>query len=236
MDGIDFQRSSVTWLGATGESYGRFALESLCFLRHEPTASTAFYCLGAQVLAGHVYGTDGLVMKPAYLFQIAASQDNHAMFRTYLRHRSASDSSGRNADKFKEMNLRVVKQCNVVLHDFAAIDQHFDKNSRFSARITLPQKDATVVEVEFPVKHINMQKARRLFQIETGPILFPTRIRSGWHSDGSMPDFNPAFIHFNCFDWIEVTLNVPTRAGLRSTRFYSETIRLAADVSLMASE
>lgn len=236
MDRIDFQHSSMTWLGETGESYGRFALESLCFLRDELTESTVFYCLGAQVLAGHVYGTDGLVEKPNYLFQIAASRNNHAIFRTYLRHRPASDSSGRNAGKFKEMDLRVVKQTAVVLHDFAAIEQHFDKYSQFSARITLPQDGATVSDIEFPVKHINLQRAQQRFHIETGPILFPTRIHSGWETDHSVPEFNAAFIHFNCFDKIEVTLNVPTRAGLRSTRFYSKTIKLAADVSLLASD
>lgn len=236
MDRIDFQKSSMTWLTVGGESYGRFALESLCFLRDEPTASTIFYGLGAQVLAGHVYATDGLVKKPDYLFQIAASQSNHVIFRTYLRHRPASDSSGRNAGKFKEMNLRVVKQTAVVLHDFAAIEQHFDKYSQFSARITLPQAGATVVEIEFPVKHINLQRARRQFHIETGPILFPTRIHSGWRTEDSLPEFNAAFIHFNCFDRVEVTLNVPTRVGLRSTRFYSETRKLVADVSLLASD
>ena len=236
MDRIDFQNSSMTWLGEARESYGRFALESLCFLRDEPTASTIFYCLGAQVLAGHVYGTDGLVIKPNYLFQIVASQNSHAIFRTYLRHRPASDSSGLNAGKFKEMNLRVVRQAAVVLHDFAAIEQHFDKYSQFSARITLPQEGATVIEIEFPVKHMNLQRVQRRFHIETGPILFPMRIHSGWNTDHSLPEFNAAFIHFNCFDKIEITLNVPTRAGLRSTRFYSETIKLAADVSLLASD
>lgn len=235
MDRIDFQNSSMTWLTEAGESYGRFGLESLCFLRDEPTASTIFYCLGAQVLAGHVYGTDGLVIKPSYLFQIAASQNSHAIFRTYLRHRPTSDSSGRNAGKFKEMNLRVVKQAAVVLHDFAAIEQHFDKYSQFSARITLPQEGATITEIEFPVKHMNLQRVQRRFQIETGPILFPASIHSGEDMGHSMPEFNTAFIHFNSFDKIEVTLNVPTRVGLRSTRFYSETLKLVADVSLLVS-
>lgn len=236
MDRVDFPASSMTWLGEAGESYGRFALEAICFLRHEPTASASFYCLGAQVLAGHVYGTDELVIKPNYLFQIAASQNSHAIFRTYLRHRSASDSSGRNAGKFKEMNLRVVKQAAVVLHDFAAIEQHFDKYSQFSARITLPQEGATVIEIEFPVKHMNLQRVQRRFHIETGPILFPTRIHSSGDTGHSLPEFNTAFIHFNSFDKIEVTLNVPTRVGLRTTRFYSETIKLVADVNLLASD
>lgn len=198
--------------------------------------STNFYCLGSQVLAGHVYGTGGLVIRPTYLFQIAASQDRHKIFRTYLQHRPASDSSGRNAGKFKEMNLRVVKQTAVVLHDFAAIEQHFDKYSQFSARIPLPQDGTTVIEMEFPVKHINLQRTQRRFHIETGPILFPTRIHSGLDTDHSLPEFNAAFVHFNCFDKIEVTLNVPTRVGQRSTRFYSETMKLAADVSLLASD
>lgn len=233
VDRVDFHASSMTWLGEAGESYGRFALEVLCFLRHEPTASASFYCLGAQVLAGHVYGTDELVIKPNYLFQIVASQNSHEIFRTYLRHRPESDSSGRNAGKFKVMDLRVVKQAASVLKDFTEIEQHFDKYSQFSARITLPQDGATMIEIEFPVKHINLQRCQRRFHIETGPILFPTRIHAGWETGHSLPKFNTAFIHFNSFDKISVTLSVPTRVGLRATRFYSETIKLVADVCLL---
>ncbi len=234
MDGIDFQNSSLTWLTEGGESYGRFALESVCFVRDESSGTTDTYGLGAEVLAGEVYGTAGLVMRPNYLFQIAASRNAHAIFRTYARHRPDRDSSGANAASFKEMDLRVVKRGAVVLHDIAAIEEHFDRHSQFSARVTLPQVGATVVEIEFPVKHINLQRAHRRFQVETGPILFPTRIHAGRVEDVSMPEFNAAFIHFNRLEEVEVTLRTPTRVGLRSTRFYSKTMRLPADVSLLA--
>lgn len=235
MDRIDFQNSSITWLTKNEESYGRFVLESLCSIRDEPTGVTDSYGLGVEVLAGHVYGTEGLVMNPAYLFQFAASKDKHRIFRTYLQHRPGSDSAGRNADLFKEVDLKVVKEAAILLHDFEAIEQHFDKHSPLSARATFIRDGATNIEIEFPVKHINLQRARRLFQVETGPVLFPTEIPPAWNAGNSMPEFNPAFIHFNKLDEIEVTLKVPVRAGLRSTRFYSETRKLQAQVSLLAS-
>lgn len=236
MDRIDFQNSSLTWLTEGEESYGRFALESLCSLRNELTGTTNAYCLGAEVLVGYVYGNDELVIRPNYLFQIAASRTDHTIFRTYLWHRPERDSAGKNAGLFTEMNLRVVKRGAVVLHDFAAIEQHFHKHSQFSARVSLPQDGTTVVEIEFPVKHMNLHRTRGCFQVETGPILFPTKIHARWDTDLSIPEFNAAFIHFNRFDGIEMTLKVPTRMGVRSTRFYSETMKLAADVSLLASD
>jgi len=232
---IDFPMSSLTWLTEGEKGYGRFALESVCSLRDASTGTTVTYGLGSEVLAGHVYGAAGLVMKPNYLFQIAASPKAHAIFRTYARHRPDRDSSGTNAGLFKEMDLKVVNRGAVVLCDFAAIEDHFDRHSQFSARVTFPQVAATVVEIEFPVKHVNLQRAHRRFQVETGPILLPTRIHAGRDKDISMPKFNTAFIHFNRLEEVEVTLRTPTRVGLRSTRFYSKTVKLLADVSLLAS-
>lgn len=235
MDRIDFQKSSLTWLTESGESYGRFATESCCSLLDVPTGLTNLYCLGTEVLAGNVYATGALVKRPAYLFQLAASRGKHAIFRTFLRHRPKSDSSAANAGLFKEMNLRVVRQAADTLHDFDAIERHFDAYSQFSACITLPQDGMTAVEIEFPVKHMNLQRANRCFHVETGPILFPTKIPSGWTTDNSMPEFNAAFIHFNRFDEMEITLRVPARAGLRATRFYAKTLKLQGRVSLLAS-
>jgi len=35
------------------------------------------------VVAGQVYGTNQLVLKPHYLFQIVSSHSNHAIYRTF---------------------------------------------------------------------------------------------------------------------------------------------------------
>ena len=174
--------------------------------------------------------------KQNYLFQIVASQDRHTIFRSYLQHKPESDSSDKNEELFKEMDLRIIRQAAVALHDFEAIEHHFDMFSQLSARITFPQDGTTSIELEFPVKHINLQRTQRFFQVETGPVLFPTKISSAADVNQSMPEFNPAFIHFNRLDEIEITLKVPTRAGLQSTLFYSETKKLCAQVILMVSD
>ena len=186
------------------------------------------------MLAGNVYGTADLAIKPAYLFQIVASQKRNTIYRTYLKHRPERDSSGKNTGSFKEMNIRVARQPAESLTTFEAIEQHFDRHSRLSARISLVQQANIAVEIEFPVKHLNLQRANKCFHVETGPILFPTTIHPGWATDESMPAFNPAFIHFNRLDLMEITLRVPTQAGLRKTRFLSETLKLSAKITLMA--
>jgi len=156
-------------------------------------------------------------------------------FQTYLQHKPVRDSSDKNKHLFKEVELRIIKQAAIALHDFEAIEHHFDMFSQLSARITFPQDGTTSIELEFPVKHINLQRTQRFFQVETGPVLFPTKISSAADVNQSMPEFNPAFIHFNRLDEIEITLKVPTRAGLQSTLFYSETKKLCAQVILMVN-
>ena len=223
MEKVDFLNSSITWITKREESYGRFMLESICFLHDEKTEMGNLYCLGAEVLAGNVYATDGLVKKPNYLFQIVASHDRHTIFRSYLQHNPVSDSSAKNDHLFNEIELNIIKQPAVTLHDFQAIGEHFDKFSQLSARITNPHNSTINTEIEFPVKHINLQRTQMCFRVETGPVLFPTKISSAADMTQSMPEFNPAFIHINRLDEIEITLKVPTRLGSRSTSFYSET-------------
>lgn len=229
---IDFANSSLTWLTRAEESYGRFAVESVCTVRDRVHNIERTYCLGAAVLAGHVYGPDALVLKPQYLFQIVASETHHSIFRSYARHKRDRDSSGGNAAIFKRMDVRVIKEPADILGGYSEIESHFERHSRLSARVNIAHSEGVVSEIEFPVKHINVQKARNLFQVETGPILFPCVGAKG--IDVNTLHFREAFVHFSRLNFIEVTLKVPTRVDFRATRFYSKTLRLEADVKILA--
>lgn len=59
--------------------------------------------------------------------------------------------------------------------------------------------------VEFPVNHINVNTEIKMWQVETGPILFPIL------DDSVNIDFKflPSFIHFNCLNRVDVFYDFP---------------------------
>jgi hypothetical protein len=79
-----------------------------------------------------------------------------------------------------------------------------------SARMSYESQQRGMIEIEFPIKHLNIQRERRLFQVETGPIMIPSETAGDWLSDEQGYFFNTAFVHFNRLNCAEITLNAPS--------------------------
>ncbi len=65
------------------------------------------------------------------------------------------------------------------------------------------------MELEFPIKHINLLPSDKMFQAETGPILFADPVEVSAHIPEYLRDLVPGFVHFNRFDQAEVSLDFP---------------------------
>lgn len=230
---IDFARSSCTWLTTEEESYGRFVLESSCSIRDLLTETFQTYYLAAGVIAGNVYEEKDLVSYPTYLFQIAMSHERHKIFRSFLNYDPLQDSFARNSDLFKRVELDIVRQEATLLSDFESILYHFERHEQFSAHLACnPIKDYQV-DIEFPIKHLNIHPKFKKFQVETGPVLFPIQTQNNGISDPSGMEFQTGFLHFNRFDQAVMTLNSPTPIGGCMTRFYSKVFEVSVQIQLM---
>ena len=234
MKHIDFSDSYLTWLTRKGASYGRFQVESTCTIRCFDLEKTETYYLAPAVIAGNVYAQNDLVKQPVYLFQIAASKQRHAIFRTFASHSDDQNSFDNNSDLFEEVELHITKKEAAVLKDFDSIDFHFRNHSTMTARMCYDTKPNLQIEIEFPIKHINIQREKRLFQVETGPILIPSEPPSGRLSKvKGQYYFNIAFVHFNRSDCAEITLNMPTFIGQETICFTPQVKKLNTKIVLM---
>lgn len=113
------------------------------------------------------------------------------------------------------------------------VDLHFQQHNSMSACIRYETQQHCRIEIEFPIKHINIHKERRLFQVETGPILIPSTDPTAGLSEGQGCFLNTAFVHFNRLDCAEITLNVPTCIGEETIRFFSQVKKLNPQIVLM---
>ena len=119
---------------------------------------------------------------------------------------------------FDEFHLKIVNERAESVTMFDEIDYYFLKN-RFSSKVTIIISEKTKLCIEFPINHIDLNQETRQWQVETGPILVP--IMEG--KRGKF-DFMPAFVHFNCFDKIDIFYDYPfgyRSLGLNNSGIYS---------------
>ena len=120
---------------------------------------------------------------------------------------SQSDrQSGLIAEAFDEVRIDLVECDGETLSMREEIVAATLANDRLNARTTIDSDVYTAV-VEYPIKTINANERDMIYQTDTGPVLFPdldcdeSRILDG---------VELAFAAFNCPQWVEFLIRVPT--------------------------
>lgn len=233
MKRIDFSASHLTWLTKKERSYGRFQVEAACTIRYFNSEKAETYYLAPAVIAGNVYANNDLVKQPFYFFQIAASKKRHVIFRTFASRSDDRNSFDNNSDLFEEVKFHITKKEAAVLKDFDDIVLHFQQHNSMSAFMSYETKQNDRIEIEFPIKHVNIQREKRLFQVETGPILIPSAPPSDRLSEEKGGFFSTAFVNFNRLDCAEIALNTPIWIGQESICFPPQVKKLNTKTVLM---
>ena len=210
---VNFSRSTISW---GGESRGVFQLKSLLTIcRDHNESESEVIGLGEAVIAGNVYKADGLLKQPAYIFQLVGSTHRQWIYRTYiapsceLEETESGEGTGGTYDTsgtplFKEgLQLSLETSPAKYIKDPNLLCDIEDLSS-LSAVIHLCAQGEKFV-VEFPITHINLQAKDSLWQVETGPALFPVRKNTG----KGQTEFVPCFFHFNRLDKVDVFFDYP---------------------------
>lgn len=202
---IDFAHASLTWQLAQPRSAGRFAIDAaLSVVGADGTRETFF--LGAQVLAGNVYGTGPLFKLPAYEFAAVFSDAHYRIFRS-AHGGTQADSCGSIASGFAGATLDVPSvPCRPVEARGAALQAA----RGLVAKARLPWEGGAALELQFPVRHLNTDVARDAFQVETGPVLALAGAGAP-----AVERLRRAYVIFNRLDRLELLLDDPAAGGAR---------------------
>ena len=85
--------------------------------------------------------------------------------------------------------------------------------------------DGSSVEMEYPIKCLNISEVDHFYQTDTGPVLWPD-FGTGW-SENAITTLRRAFIAHNSPGWAELIIETPTAANQRiSVNHYSRSERL----------
>ena len=217
---INFSSSHMHWGGA---SKGIFKLVAVLTVHREGSREGKIvYGLGQSVLAGNMYVDKGLLKQLPYLFQVAGSINEQHIFRTLIPNQPTSrkipkwmchetgtgDTYGQ--PLFDKFYIDIRNEPATIVSKYDDIERFFQFNE-FSAKVHIQYK-AETIEMEFPINHINVKHENRMWQIETGPILFPILSESEVES----LIFLPCFVHFNSLNLIDVFYDHPF--GTRSSK------------------
>ena len=181
-----------------------------------------------------------------YLFQIAASNERHVIFRTYTQTKIFSlktqfgkgrigDTCGTN-QLFESLIVDLKGENAERLERNEDIAKHYLRGSNFSCLIKIPLLNDRRLELEFPVKHINYHPADSAFQVETGPILFVKPEFFTIESRDLLGELIPGFIHFNSFDCADFTLDFPYGVRSPSKRGDMMTKEMNCNIQLWVSD
>src|SRR5262249_16602211 len=96
------------------------------------------------------------------------------------------------------------------------------------------ETDQYIATLQYPVKTINASDRDNIYQTDTGPVLFPYLTGD---PDSLIEGMDLAFCAFNCPEWAEFLLRVPTPvADNTSVLHYSRSIHLETRNRLLRLE
>ena len=233
MTALDFGRSFVTFVTPGRENNARIQVEARCALQDEQTGTTEEFFLVASCKSEDTYAERTLFRVPNYDFCGIFDEQQYAIIRTHASAAEDAPDIGRVADRFERVYLQIrtlpgrplLSNADVVAatldgQPIVARTEIGDEAGRFRCLL------------EYPVKTMNANDIRRVYQVDTGPVPFPD-----WDADAELAvgRFRLAYIAFNAPHSAEFVILAPSEiAPGAATAHYSEVVALAARNELVA--
>jgi len=205
----DYGRSYVTTAGGAGNQ-PVFWLESRCHITDPATGETREYYQCASCRSEATFATHDLFLDPNYDFLPVFGDTESVIFRRRLpavaEYRQVVPLSpwGKATPMVRTAKMRVLTTPDEIV---SAIEAAVPIVCQTELRDEASGRTAVI---EYPVKTMNMSSTRRIYQVDTGPVLLPdlTAAPDQWSATMRL-----AFVAFNQPDCADFVVDVPTPAG-----------------------
>lgn len=204
----DYGRSYVMTAGGSGNQ-PVFWLESRCRIT-DPTGEVRDYYQCASCKSEDTFASKDLFLAPNYDFLPVFAEKESVIFRRRLpandgyRQVVALSPWGKATPLVRTAKMRVLTTPDEIV---SAIEAGLPIISQTELRDAETGRTAVI---ECPIKTMNMSSARRLYQVDTGPVLLPDLKAT---PDKWSESMRLAFIAFNEPGWADFIVDGPTPAG-----------------------
>lgn len=234
MTAIDFGRSFVTFVTRGRENNARIQIEARCeFVDARWDAPDEFF-LVASCKSENTFAEGGLFRVPNYDFCGIFNEREYSIIRT---HASAADDEpdvGRVAGCFDRVYAQVSRVPAEPLPTPGDVVAATLQGRAIVARTEIADESGRFrCVLEYPVKTMNANDVRKVYQVDTGPVPLPD-----WDADVDLAvgRFRLAYVAFNAPYFAEFVILTPTEiAPGVLTPHYSEVVTLDARNELLTT-
>ena len=211
MDVLDFSRSFVTFVTKGRANNARIQVECRCRVSM-PGAGPTEFLLVASCKAEDTFADEHLFRIPNYDFCGIFSTGDHQIIRTHATADQGGKETGSTAERFEDLLIHCptaerVQQCRTGVEIVQATLANQPLVGVTELRDERSGRSATI---DYPIKTMNANDQHNVFQVDTGPVLFP---------DLELPSaraiewFELAYVAWNRVDRAEFILQQPTQAS-----------------------
>jgi hypothetical protein len=172
----NFNRSFVTFVTRDFANQARIQIEAICHLTDQLQGTTESFYLVASCKGEDTYGSGVLFYEPNYDFSAIFSATDYFIMRVGVPHGSKQNSIGCSADFFEEVRIAPHEVEGDTLANHEAIVRATLANRPLNGHTKIVDPGgryhATLV---YPIKTINANDRRNIYQVDTGPILFASK-------------------------------------------------------------
>jgi len=208
MQVIDFGRSFVTFTSEVNNA--RLQIESQLELTDEATGESEVYLHFASCKSEDTYAEDDLFRVPNYDFSgiFDASKRDYSIFRIFSTYKDNLDT-GAALERFRALSIDLCPAANArLLEDNDAIVDATLRNVPLVSRTELWCDERRVrAVVDCPIKTMNVNPGTHMYQVDTGPMLYPDFTSSAVRR---IEWLLPAFVAYNRVDRAEFVIQAPT--------------------------
>ena len=236
MQTCDFSRSFVTFITPGRENNARIQVEARCTLSEIATGKTHDYFLVGSCKGEDTYGAGILFLDPSYDFCGIFSADEFILIRAGVPY-TEKNTVGAIRDLFEGVRLDITLVPGEVLESNPAIVHATLANRALNGRCEIADDAQRYrAEIEFPIKTMNVNDIRTIYQVDTGPILLPDFASA---KERMVERFSLAFVAYNRPDEAHFVIQEPVATAQGqpdSPRVsdYSRIVRMAANNAVIA--
>ena len=238
MQVCDYSRSFVTFVTEGRGNNARLQVESVCRLTETASGATQEYLFFASCKSEHTFADRDLFHEDNYDFCGIFSEEEYAIFRTYSTHTGRFREEGLWRDRFQDVVRQLVRVEGRELAEPAEAVAATLEGNPLVGQVEIASEDGALRALtEFPIKTMNANDIRSVFQVDTGPVPFPDFGRdTGRHIER----LSPAYVAYNAPDFadfvIQDELAVGADAGQAAVTHYSRLVSLPAVTRVIALE
>lgn len=213
---IDFANSYLTFTVPSRSNTARIQLDARCVVTDTDGAAEEFVLI-TPCKSETMYVPRDMWQIPNYDFCGVFSASDYTILRTFAEHeldRAHERQSGAISDNFAAVRIdwRYFENTRRLATDSEIRDATLS-NKALLARTTIGAGGWSAM-LEYPVKTMNVRDESPMFQVDTGPVLFPDLATN---VERSIERMSLAFVVYNSFDYVEFIVRTVTPLTVQSS-------------------